>query len=245
MIAVWFSCGAASAVAAKLTVQQYGRNEVRVINCPVAEEHEDNLRFLRDVQEWIGVRIETASNQKFPTNSAVDVWAKRRFMSSPSGAPCTVELKKEARYAWEREHKPDWHVLGFTADERDRHERFVKTERENVIPVLINAGLRKKDCMDMLRHAGIAPPEIYGLGYPNANCIGCVKATSPVYWRLVRDTFPSVFAQRAEQSRELGARLVRVKGERVFLDEMPPDSDGQLEMNFDCGVFCNGEGEKA
>lgn len=51
MIAVWFSCGAASAVAAKLTVQQYGRNEVRVINCPVAEEHEDNLRFLRDVQE--------------------------------------------------------------------------------------------------------------------------------------------------------------------------------------------------
>lgn len=238
MIAVWFSCGAASAVAARLAIDEYGPSVVRVVNCPVKEEHEDNLRFMRDVQSWLGVDIETAINPKFPSNSAVDVWDKRRFMAGPHGAPCTVELKKEARYAWEKKHNPDWHVLGFTVDERDRHDRFVRTERDNVIPILIRAGLRKRDCVALLREAGLRPPAIYELGFPNANCIGCVKATSPAYWRLVQTHFPETFKHRAEQSRRLGARIVRVSGERMFLDEMPLADDSQIEMSFECGVFC-------
>jgi hypothetical protein len=204
----------------------------------VAEEHEDNRRFLADVQRWLGVEIETAVNPKFPNARAVEVWEKRKFMSSPFGAPCTVELKKEARRYWEVENQPEWHVLGFTVEEKHRHERFVLTERSNVLPVLIDAGMRKSDCMEMLRDAQIKPPAIYGLGYPNANCIGCVKATSPGYWNLVRRTFPDVFADRAEQSRRIGVRLTRVAGERIFLDELPDGFGGQMEMNFDCGVFC-------
>lgn len=58
IIAVWFSCGAASAVAAKLTIEQYSENyEILIVNNPVHEEHEDNLRFLKDVQQWLGVEI--------------------------------------------------------------------------------------------------------------------------------------------------------------------------------------------
>lgn len=48
MIAVWFSCGAASAVAAKITVEKYSLlEEVRVIYNPVVNEDSDNLRFLK------------------------------------------------------------------------------------------------------------------------------------------------------------------------------------------------------
>ena len=55
VIAVWFSCGAASAVAAKKTLERYSTYcTVRVINNPVKEEHEDNQRFLRDVEKWLG-----------------------------------------------------------------------------------------------------------------------------------------------------------------------------------------------
>lgn len=238
LIAVWFSCGAASAVAAKLTLDKYGAARVRVVNCPVVEEHPDNLRFLADVQSWLGVPIETATNPKYPAASAREVWERRAYMSGIAGAPCTLELKKEARRQWERVHSPAWHVLGFTADERARHDRFVATERNNVLPVLIDAGLRKSDCFEILRQAGLRLPAIYGMGYPNANCVGCVKATSPAYWSLVRRTFPAVFADRAEQSRRLGARLARLHGERVFLDELPDEIDGQPELNFDCNVFC-------
>jgi len=240
-IAVWFSCGAASAVAAYLTLQKYGNtHEVRIVNNPIAEEDNDNRRFLSDVQDWIGHEIEFATNSKYPSTSCVDVWAKRKFMSGVHGAPCTLELKKVARQQWEEKHRPDWHVLGFTSEEEDRHERFIATERDNVIPVLIDEQMSKSDCYIFLKQHGIEPPAIYKQGYPNANCIGCVKATSPTYWNHVRQMHPEVFAERASQSRELGAKLVRVKNVRIFLDELDPNAKGQpmKNLDFECGLFC-------
>jgi hypothetical protein len=240
-IAVWFSCGAASAVAAKKTIEKYGNTHtIRVLNNPVIEEDEDNLRFLNDVQAWIGLPVETVASKKYPTNSAVDVWEKRQFMSGPMGAPCTLELKKYARQEWEKENSADWHVLGFTADEKKRHDRFVLTERSNVLPVLIDADITKAKCYTILTDAGIALPRVYAQGYPNANCIGCVKATSPTYWNHVRAKHPTVFQARADQSRRIGARLARHNGKRVFLDELPPDAVGRPMKNMDieCGIFC-------
>jgi hypothetical protein len=81
-IAVWFSCGAASAVAAKKTIERYGdRHNILIVNNPVDEEHEDNRRFLKDVSEWLGVEIIVAKNSEAGTTSAVDVWEKRKYMS--------------------------------------------------------------------------------------------------------------------------------------------------------------------
>ncbi len=238
-VAVWFSNGLPSACALKLAVEKYGAYQVVAVNNPVAEEHHDNLRFQHDVAAWCGVNIQPVTHTDYPLASAVDVWDRRKAMSFPRGAPCTAILKKQARQQWEAENPVDWHVLGFTLEEKDRHNRFVLTERENVLPILIDANMTRADCADMVRRAGIALPHIYDLGYPNANCIGCVKSTSPTYWNLVRDTFPDVFESRAEQSRRLGARLVRVRGDRVFLDELLPTDKGRpLNKMPDCGLFC-------
>lgn len=240
-IVVWFSHGAASAVAWYETVRIYGdRCRVLAVNNPVVEEDDDNRRFGRDVSEWIGQPLAEWVNPKHPHGSAVKVWDERKAMSFPMGAPCTELLKKGARQDFERHHKVDWHVLGFTADERNRYDRFVMTERENVLPVLIEQGITKADCYRLIQEAGLRLPRVYHLGYPNANCIGCVKATSPTYWNHVRLVHPDVFAERAEQSRRLGVRLVRHKGERVFLDELPADAVGQpmKTMQIECGIFC-------
>ncbi|NCZ96536.1 hypothetical protein EBZ02_05160 [bacterium] len=241
VIAVWFSCGAASAVAAQKTIELYkNTHAIRIINNPVIEEDQDNRRFLQDIQSWIDWPIEIACNVNYPSCSAVEVWDRRKFMSGPTGAPCTSELKKKARQQWEVQNCPDYHVLGFTVDEKARHERFVTTERENVIPVLIDLEITKKDCFRILANAGIALPRVYLRGYPNANCIGCVKATSPTYWNHVRRMDPSVFQARARQSREIGARLVRYKGKRIFLDELPTEAQGRpmKSLDFECGIFC-------
>ena len=206
-IAVWFSCGAASATAAKLTVEAYGKtNTVRVLNSPILEEGEDNRRFLRDVEKWIGQEIELVINPKWPNCSTREVWEKRKAMSFPHGAPCTLA-------------------------------------RDNVLPILITAGMSKQDCLNFVAAAGIELPDSYRDGFPNANCrkCGCVKATSPTYWNHLRKTEPEGFAATAEQSRRLGAKLVRYKGERIFLDELPPDAMGRPMKEFsmpDCGVFC-------
>lgn len=241
-IAVWFSSGAASAVAAKLTVERYGRScTVRLVNNPMREEDLDNLRFLRDIETWLGVEVEFARNSNYPNASAVEIWDRRGGMVFLHGAPCTFHGKKEARQQWEAINHPDWHVLGFTADERRRHERFVLTERSNVLPVLIDAGLTKEDCFAILREEGIELPRVYSRGYPNANCIGCVKATSPTYWNHVRQQDPEVFAERAEQSRRLGAKLVRYRGQRIYLDELPAEAKGRplkAMKAVECGLFC-------
>lgn len=209
VIAVWFSCGAASAVAAKKTIEMYGKhNTIRVLNNPIAEEHSDNWRFLKDVQKWLGIEIEIVTNPAYPTQSCKDVWDDRQFMSSPYGAPCTQLLKQDARRRWEMQNHHDYKVLGFTSDEPKRYNDFAR-KHPNTLPILINAGITKKDCFQIIQQAGLELPEIYKLGYPNANCIGCVKASSATYWNHVRGVHPEVFNDRAEQSREFGAKLVR------------------------------------
>lgn len=241
-IVVWFSSGAASAVALKKTIEKYGATcSIRAVNNPVVEEDADNLRFLHDVERWAGVTVEFARNKHYPNASAVEVWDRRGGMAFPNGAPCTVSLKKHARQQWENHNQVDWHVLGFTSQERRRHERFALTERPNVLPILIDARLTKEDCFAILREAGIDLPRVYAQGYPNANCIGCVKATSPTYWNHVRQHHPEVFAVRAEQSRRLGAQLVRVDNRRIFLDELDPAANGKplkAMKAIECGLFC-------
>jgi hypothetical protein len=94
-IAVWFSCGAASAVAAKLTVEKYGKSHnVIICNSDIKEEDEDNQRFARDIAKWTGREIISVSNTREASNSAKVVWAKKRYMSGTKGAPCTGILKK-------------------------------------------------------------------------------------------------------------------------------------------------------
>lgn len=241
VIAIWFSNGVASAVAAKKTIEKYGELcQIRILNNPVAEEDADNLRFQADCEKWLGYKIEKVVNENYPNASAVEVWEKRKFMSSPFGAPCTLELKKKARQQWEKANHHDWLVMGFTSEETERHEKFVLTERDNLLPILIEAKLSKQECANIILAAGIDPPNIYKRGYPNANCIGCVKSASPTYWNLVRKEDPDIFEARAKQSREIGARLVKVKGKRIFLDELSPEAKGNSlkSMSFECGIFC-------
>lgn len=147
-IAIWFSCGAASAVAVKKTIQDYGnKNEILVINNPVKEEHEDNLRFKYDIEKQFGIKIIEAKNPKYPNASIFDVFRDRKYISGIHGAPCTLELKKKVRYEFEKNNKIDFHVLGFTIDEWKRQYNFNKAERSNTLPVLISNLITKEDCL--------------------------------------------------------------------------------------------------
>lgn len=239
-IAVYFSCGAASANAVKKTIEKYGdRCKILVVNNPIKEEDIDNQRFLQDVSKWLNVTILKAINSKYPSCSAVEVWEDRQYMSGVAGAPCTLELKKKARYEWELKNRPDWTVMGFTKEEKGRFDNFQINERPAALYILED--ITKAECFFEITNAGLSLPRSYTeFEMPNANCDGCVKATSATYWNHVRNKKPEVFAARAKQSREIGAKLVRWKGRRMFLDELPPDAKGRplKNMNFECGIFC-------
>lgn len=238
-IAVWFSCGAASAVAAYLTVQKYkDTHNILVFNTPVHEEDEDNIRFKKDVEKWIGQPIIEAINVDLESDSAEEIWKKRRYMAGVRGAPCTMLLKKEARYQMEVKYHIDWHVLGFTLEEKNRNARFMKYERENVLPILIDAEMTKADCFHFIESHGIVLPRIYKI-LDNANCIGCVKSNGVDYWQRIRKNFPEVFKSRCELSRLIKCRLVKYKGKRIYLDELPIDAVGRRSRRTECSIFCN------
>lgn len=234
---VWFSCGAASAVAAKLGVEHYG-NDCEVVYCDtMSTEHRDNARFFADVERWIGRSITRIRSDRYA--SIDEVFEKRRYMSGVKGALCTVEMKKLPREAWQRHD--DIHVFGYTVGEEKRASTFEdKNQDLRVEWLLIERGITKSQCNFMIEAAGIALPEMYSLGFDHNNCIGCVKATSPGYWNRTRRHFPEVFERRIRQSRLLGVRLVRIRGTRSFLDELPQNEDAPDDA-IDCGPVCQME----
>jgi hypothetical protein len=188
------------------------------------------------VQDWIGVPIVQIRSQKY--ESINNVFAERRFMAGPKGALCTTEMKKIPRFNFQR--PDDIHIFGYTAEEGKRQRMFSESNPELFTDwILGRNNVSKADCLQMISDAGIVLPAMYKLGYKNNNCIGCVKATSALYWNMIRRDFPAVFKLRCQQSRELGVRLVRMQGERLFLDRLPESylSAEPLE-DISCGPEC-------
>ncbi len=91
----------------------------------------------------------------------------------------------------------------------------------------------------MIITAGIAPPKTYAMGFPNANCIPCCKAQSPSYWALVRKEYPMEFNRMTDLSRTLGAKLAVLKGERVFVDEIPLNHPVTEAIAPECDMLCH------
>ena len=234
----WFSCGAASTVAAKLAIEKYG-DACEVCYCwTLPTEHPDNTRFLQDVEKWLRRPVKILKSSRFATVD--DVFETRRYLAGIKGAPCTVEMKKMPRL--EYQYEDDIHIFGYTADEESRMKRFNETYLDVKTDwILKERGLTKADCFGILKFAGIALPVMYGLGFRNNNCLGCVKASSPAYWAKIRQHFPDVFQRRVEQSHKFGARLVRVQGKRVFLDELPEGPFHDKGENITCGPDCGVE----
>lgn len=228
----WFSCGAASAVATKLIKPDV------IAYCNTGSEDGDNERFMLDCEKWFERPVTRLQNSKY--KDTWTLWEKRKWLSGPEGAPCTGELKIQPRLEFQR--VDDIHVFGYTADANDI--RRAQAMRENwpelnISTPLIDRGITKAACLAMIMSAGIEPPRVYAMGFPNANCIPCVKATSPSYWALVRKEFPIEFQRMAEMSRRFGAKLSRINDERIFIDEIPADHPVTEAIAPECDFLCH------
>lgn len=234
-IVCWFSCGAASAVATKLTADKYGPENIVVASCVVENEHPDNERFLQDCEKWYGLKIVRLRSQKY--KDCWEVWEKNRYLAGINGAKCTTEMKKLVRQKFQK--ISDVQIFGFTVEEKARAERFRQNNPEvDLVTPLIDQGLTKTDCFIQIQKAGIELPAMYKLGYNNNNCIGCVKGGAG-YWNKIRKDFPDVFARMAALEKQIGARLTKHKGKRVFLEDLPPNAGSkQKEPDMECGLWC-------
>lgn len=236
-----FSCGAASAVATKLILATYPKEQVVIFNAFIKEEHVDNRRFLADCEKWFAHPIRVLRDEKYGA-STHEVWRRSRFMVNGMwGAPCSEKLKREVIQA---ECLPDdLHVPGYTVEEQDRIEKFVGPNgTRQVLTPLIDRNISHNDCLEIVIRAGIELPLMYRLGFNNANCVGCPKGGEG-YWNKTRQVFPAEFVQISliQESIGPGAYFFRDRdtGVRYGLKDLPPGKGRHDEPLPSCSFFCD------
>lgn len=238
-----FSCGAASAIATKLTLAQYPASRVVIVNAFIVEEHEDNRRFAADCEKWFGQPIAVLRDTKYGA-STKEVWRRKQYIKGQFGAPCSMELKRRLLATVSR--PDDIAVIGYTLEEQDRFEEL----QQNFPDIhwdapLIRAGLSHDDCLTMIRDAGIVLPMMYRLGYRNANCKGCPKGGQG-YWQAIREDFPADFAEIMAIQEDIGpgAYFLRFRsgpreGERMSLKDLPAGKGDRSTPIGSCSFQCD------
>lgn len=239
----WVSCGITSAVACKQAIMKYGKDRVELFYMHIESAHPDNHRFIDDLEKWYGLPIKHIRSDKY--KDQFEVIEKTGYVNGAEGARCTLELKKKVR--WEIEKLVDFsaQIFGyeFEADQVNRALRFNEQyPAARAIFPLIETYLNKNNCAEILRFTGIELPEMYKLGYPNNNCIGCVKGGMG-YWNKIRVDFPDHFNKMAKAERKAGYSCIRTKKEgNIFLDELDPNRGNKMKIvTPDCGNYCEVE----
>ena len=234
----WISAGISSFMAGYLA-----GNVDEWIYIDISDQHPDSIRFIKDCEKAIGKEIQIMKSSEYGSvEDCVRVFGGFRHPAN-GFAPCTNWLKKRVRKAWEEQHK-DYeltYVWGLDLAEKARAERTVEgnPQADHEFP-LIEKCLAKEDVHGLFeRTFDIARPQMYEMGYPNNNCIGCVKGGMG-YWNRIRKDFPDVFESRAKLERLVGYSILKgSNGKPVYLDELETDRGNMnTEVFPDCSIMC-------
>ncbi len=209
----WWSGGITSAVACKLSIDLYGKDNCRIIFIDTKNEDDDTYRFMADCSKWYDLPIETITSDKH--ESVQDVWLKYKALNNASGAVCSSEMKRQVREKWQKQNTWEHQIFGFELDEAKRAKGMVlnHSKTKPIFPLMMY-GLTKKDCIKIVEAAGIEPPNMYKLGFLNNNCFktGCVQGGIG-YWQKMKRDFPDKFDKMAEMEH----RITNEKGKPITM----------------------------
>lgn len=242
-VLVWFSCGATSAVAAKIAYDKYKDSKpVEILYCDTGSEPASNKKFLKDVEKWIGCKIKTLKNRKY--RNVIDLIEKTGHINKGGIYLCTSYLKKSLRQKYE-DPMSDIQVFGFDPSELARVARFKEANKEIYLELpLIDHGITKDDCLAILKEEGIPLPEAYlpqksGTPYKHANCIGCIKGSAK-YWGKIRIDYPKVFHKMSQLEDKFDQSIVQYKGEWTRLKDLPLDIEDEGNVyDMECSMLCD------
>lgn len=264
-VIAWWSGGITSAVACKLAIDFYGKDNVQVLFIDTKNEHEDTYRFKNDCQQWYGCLIGSITGIGGEYKNIQDVWRKHQSLNVATGAICSTQLKRRVREKWQKEIDYDYQVFGFEFEKKEFNRAMgLKMNHPKSKPIfpLLMMGWDKDKCLEVVKDAGIDIPLAYKMGFKNNNCLntGCVQGGIG-YWQKMQRDMPEKFEAMAKMEHELtnlkgqpvtmlkdqsnkakqsGNVLVFLKKHKDYpelkcLDDMP-----QMEVKplFECNGFC-------
>jgi len=264
-VIAWWSGGITSAVACKLAIDFYGKDNVQVLFIDTQNEHEDTYRFKNDCQKWYGCLIGSITGIGGEYKNIQDVWRKHQSLNVATGAICSTQLKRRVREKWQKEIDYDYQVFGFEFEKKEFNRAMgLKMNHPKAKPIfpLLMMGWDKDKCLEVVEDAGIEIPLAYKMGFKNNNCLntGCVQGGIG-YWQKMKRDLPEKFEAMAKMEHELtdlkgqpitmlkdqsnkakqsGNTLVFLKKHKDYpelkcIDDMP-----QMEVKplFECNGFC-------
>jgi PP-loop superfamily ATP-utilizing enzyme len=264
-IICWWSGGITSAVACKVAIDLYGKDNCMVVMIDTCNEHEDTYRFKEDCAKWYEKEIEVITEVGRDYESIQDVWRKHKSLNVAHGAICSTQLKRRVREKWQEDIEFDHQVFGFEFDKKEFNRAKSLTMnhvKAKAIYPLLMLGYDKDKCLEIVQNAGIEIPLMYQMGFRNNNCFGtgCVQGGIG-YWQKMKKDFPNKFDKMANMEHELtelkGQPVTMLKDQSktakesgnvlVFLRKHPDypelkciDDMPQCEVKplFECNGFC-------
>jgi 3'-phosphoadenosine 5'-phosphosulfate sulfotransferase (PAPS reductase)/FAD synthetase len=265
MVICWWSGGVTSAVACKIALDLYGKENCRVIMIDTKNEDDDTYRFLLDCEKWYGKQIEIITAIGSEYESIQDVWIKHKSLNVANGAICSSKLKRAVREKWQKTNEYTHQVFGFEFDKKEFNRAMsMQMNHEKAKPIfpLLMMGYDKLECIRIIEKENIDIPRAYKLGLKNNNCLktGCVQGGIG-YWQKIQKEMPDRFDAMAEmehkltdlkgkpvtmlkdqskQAKESGNTLVFLKKHKDYPDLKCIDDMPQLEVRplNECNGFC-------
>jgi hypothetical protein len=211
-----YSGGLSSHVAAKLLVDEVGRENVTLLFCDTRSEDRDLYRFLFEGARALRCSLVIAQDGR-------DIWQvmhDERYLANTRSDPCSKILKRKLADRWVKaRYKPGEcvRVFGYSScqDERERADRTAARLAEKGYATrfpLIEHGVSSEDVKR--EHAELFPqipvPYLYTIGAEHNNCGGlCVKAGQKHFaWAL--KAIPRVYAEWEKQEALLREKLGNV-----------------------------------
>jgi 3'-phosphoadenosine 5'-phosphosulfate sulfotransferase (PAPS reductase)/FAD synthetase len=214
-----FSGGAASAYVAYLMVQKHGKEDSLLFFTDTQWEHLDNIRFMNDVAEYIGVDFKHVLDKDLRTPE--DVFIETRFLGNSRLAKCSSELKVKQTVIFIEELREEGYepvlYFGIGPHEKHRQQNLIDFYAHQALePVetrfpLIDANIKDINLKIVIeKEWKIKLPEMYYLGFSHANCGGrCVRGGLNHYEHLF-NTWPEVYKKQEEMEERIREMLGNV-----------------------------------
>jgi PP-loop superfamily ATP-utilizing enzyme len=185
---------------------------VREVAAPFAAEHGIALHLL-DRRKRDGTTETLWQRLHRPGSRSVPI-PVRMANGAPGRRNCTVDFKIKVVGRWLREHgatkdDPAKVAIGISVDEIHRANRRRSEPYEEIVYPLLDLGLRRSDCLDVIEQAGLPAP-------PKSACFFCPFKTLQ-QWQAMREKEPELFAKAAELEEHVIAQRAALGKDPAYL----------------------------
>ena len=218
---------------------------VRDHSQPYAEAHGIDLVTLRKTKR--DGSLETVYSRVNDANESIGI-PVRMSSGAPASRHCTIDFKvrliaKELKRRGATKDAPATVALGISIDEYHRMRSESGIPHEVLDYPLIDARISRKDCLRIVRGAGLPAP-------PKSSCWFCPYHTVAA-WSQMREDRPDLFAASVAMERRINVKREALGQNRVFfssrlkpldlaISEPQPrlfrDDDAACDIGGYCGV---------